>query len=1777
MEGRTASDWPMFAGLIHGSNSHLRNHSSLPSSCLNCREVAVAYLARKPSCIAWSPISRRLLPIAFVCYPSLTSPPRPTIYDSSFGSKAVEFLARSENLHFGHPYCALKYTKRYRIRVDSSSHRRPLFNRILLSPAELLPHSGHMISTLWESFLRDDVESFRRCLANASYTPGSQRPFGVGGSPGFKVGSLGGVTPSSPLSSKGKKLSGTSPGTTTPDRNTGGLRPGKALSRAELNARDHYGRTLLHLVSSSQKPSAIYFATSLLEIPFLDLYAQDWESGWTALHRALYAGNATIAQALMARDISDVTDFSKSGNVGHPSGGLIKIKDREGNSPFEVYSATIASRDIKRITSSTASLDPSEPEHSDIASNAPSLQDDLSEDSYVGRGSLKPRTNLAADEVFTFGSNKNLNLGLGDQDDRQFPVRINLERPEHLLRRFYREFLDRQLDDGTPSSHQDVTRSADLPALIQNRPIKIQAIAMSKLHTAILTDDPESNLFLCGFGPGGRLGTGDELTRFSFVCIETGGLAHKRVISVALGQDHTLAITAHGEVFSWGSNKYGQLGYSLPRTQNRDDVPMQMSPRQIFNPFKKEVILGVAASAIHSVVFSSSGLYTFGKNEGQLGLVDSDARSLEYQITPRRVGASLFSAGIQSVSAIDHATIVLLQNHEVWVFSQYGYSRLSFPLDVSSSFIRNSFMATRYDTSVNRIVQVKSGGDTICARSSSGEVFTVRVNRSENPPTSTSTTNPSKTRNSLSAPVRVWTVKKAHLAVTDVDVGQDGSIIICTASGSAWTKEKRRKAKDGISKDYKFARVPGLSRVVGVCSNAYGAYAVAQRDCDVTREQINVDQSTLWEDFLPLSPFASLVSNVTPLKTDDASDALLDGRSADAMKRVAMSISDVESYFQPLRNEAPEGTVFLLSSLSDARIPVHEFILTGRSSVLRKAFHEFRQTYYFSLPEVLDIEYGSNGQCHVRFNGLDFLTILNVAFFLYTDNVLDVWHQMRTSAANASRYRQVRSEVMRIATYLGLPTLERAARLMIEPTKSLKVDMTHVFNDPTFFESSDVIIELSGETLKAHSQVLCRRCPFFDTLFNGRSGGRWLSSRRADVNDSIRVDLKHIDRPVFEFVLRYIYTDAEEQLFDQVRSKTLDGFIDLVLDVAFVANELMIDRLAQVCQKMLGKFVTTTNVCGLLNSTSPCAVSEFKDAALEYICLNLEDVLAQRYLRDLDENLLNALDTVCHENQMTSFPVSRGRNSEAYVFEKYPELIASIQADRRRMIDSMRLQSRLNCLQSFEEKPRPATDDKVSTSPSVLKAKAAFLKENSDIPRSPILKSRQSTSDLMFQMDDDPMFPPADSVKGKIAIRKGRASEPPLDFPALGTSLGDKQSFNNGSNVLRESLQSPQENVLSESPSAFKAAVLEQEKNGYPTSPSQTPWASSAISTPKKDLKDIMSETSERRVSNLSLGMSAGRENSNNFTPKLSQKERKKLQQQQLQEKFAAQDKAKEAPQNPWKISTPVKSPDKPSTPFGSHGNDGESSQPSKFAQKPSMTLRQTVAGTPPPRSSPSATPAPGQGRSVSGGPQPVMKPSPQGPSAAGPSTSPKGLASAQAPIKSIRHIPRPEPYQTSFHSPSPNSLSLAAILMQQQTEKDELREAATAKHNLQDIQLEQEFQEWWDKESRRVQGIPEPDSTTTSQKDSEGRSGRGGRGRGSSNRKKRGKGPENAAGPSGLTQQMSQTKGQNAQKISDSRPHNLQPETNGNHASAAGGNSRRGGRGGHPRKGKERDRTISS
>ena len=552
-------------------------------------------------------------------------------------------------------------------------------------------------------------------------------------------------------------------------------------------------------------------------------------------------------------------------------------------------------------------------------------------------------------------------------------------------------------------------------------------------------------------------------------------------------------------------------------------------------------------------------------------------------------------------------------------------------------------------------------------------------------------------------------------------------------------------------------------------------------------------------------------------------------------------------------------------------------------------------------------------------------------------------------------------------------------------------------------------------------------------------------------------------------------------------------------------------------------------------------------------------------MEDLDEDLLKELDKVCRENQLACYPVSRGRNSEEYVFEKYPELIALVENDKRRRIDAIALQSRLRQEELYDPRTRPGTNEKVNSSSSLRKAKAAMSRDLPSSRNSPMLKPRQSSGDLMFQMDEEPT-PPAD-LKGKCAPRGMRVGGSTLESqshhasPTLGTSIPEIESPGDRS-FLNYELSSPRDDLLAQSPSEARAIAIHNKRAiASPPDTSSVPWGSTVISKDKKDFKDIMGEASQTRVSNLTLNLSGRRESSGNFTSKISQKERKKIQQQQLQDQLAAQRKAKEAPRNPWQLPPPAT----PSTPGKGDpipGRDGPSqsaSQSAKAAPKPAMTMRQTVAGTPPPRSkhvatqvqSPHSIPSPGN--SI-------------------PSQQNQLNASQQPAIQSFRHFPRPDLHSSGSRPASHSSLSLATILLQQQTEKDEIREAATAKHNLQEIQAEQEFQQWWDQESKRVQGLLGPEEPP--QRDD--KANRGGKASGTAGASRRRRGNKHG-GPDGATQGQkhapSSNSGPSKKNATGLPPARSQGNAAGTHVSggSAINDARRTGHGSHRGRGRGR------
>ena len=96
------------------------------------------------------------------------------------------------------------------------------------------------------------------------------------------------------------------------------------------------------------------------------------------------------------------------------------------------------------------------------------------------------------------------------------------------------------------------------------------------------------------------------------------------ITALALGQDHTLALTKSGEVFSWGLNRFSQLGYvveiSLSST-GRHEEAIQAIPKRVVGLLRREVVIGVAASKNASACWTKETVFTWGTNTGQLGRI----------------------------------------------------------------------------------------------------------------------------------------------------------------------------------------------------------------------------------------------------------------------------------------------------------------------------------------------------------------------------------------------------------------------------------------------------------------------------------------------------------------------------------------------------------------------------------------------------------------------------------------------------------------------------------------------------------------------------------------------------------------------------------------------------------------------------------------------------------------------------------------------------------------------------------------------------------------------------------------------------------------------------------------------------------------------------------------------------------------------------------------------------------------------------------------------------
>ncbi|XP_012579744.1 PREDICTED: probable E3 ubiquitin-protein ligase HERC6 isoform X3 [Condylura cristata] len=212
---------------------------------------------------------------------------------------------------------------------------------------------------------------------------------------------------------------------------------------------------------------------------------------------------------------------------------------------------------------------------------------------------------------------------------------------------------------------QKGVQSRKQPAPIQAfETLCIGFVSCGKEHSLAVCQ--KGRVFAWGAGSEGQLGTG-EYKEISFIPMKVKFLTDIKIIQVSCGHHHSLALSEDGQVFSWGNNKYGQLGLKM-------DLPSQATPQRVRSLLGIPVTQ-VAAGGNHSFALSLSGT-SFGwgwNNAGQLSL--SGNETPDQSPKPVLIGA-LRNLCVTYISCGYEHTAVLTEKRRVFTFGDNSYGQL---------------------------------------------------------------------------------------------------------------------------------------------------------------------------------------------------------------------------------------------------------------------------------------------------------------------------------------------------------------------------------------------------------------------------------------------------------------------------------------------------------------------------------------------------------------------------------------------------------------------------------------------------------------------------------------------------------------------------------------------------------------------------------------------------------------------------------------------------------------------------------------------------------------------------------------------------------------------------------------------------------------------------------------------------------------------------------------------------------------------------------------------
>ena len=224
--------------------------------------------------------------------------------------------------------------------------------------------------------------------------------------------------------------------------------------------------------------------------------------------------------------------------------------------------------------------------------------------------------------------------------------------------------------------------------------VKITAIAAGYHHTVLLDED--CNVWTAGFNSDGQLGRTDSNTStFKQVTAfdDIDDISRVKIKAIAAGGWHTVLLDEDGNVWTAGSNYYGQLG----RDENKGSFISNSTFKQVTDGIG---IIAIAAGGNHTVLLAAnSGVWTAGNNQfGQLG---RDTSPDSYDPTFTKVTDGISGVKIKTIAAGSTHTVLLDEDGNVWTAGLNNYGQLGRDENTNTANANSTF--TQTDVILNTI------------------------------------------------------------------------------------------------------------------------------------------------------------------------------------------------------------------------------------------------------------------------------------------------------------------------------------------------------------------------------------------------------------------------------------------------------------------------------------------------------------------------------------------------------------------------------------------------------------------------------------------------------------------------------------------------------------------------------------------------------------------------------------------------------------------------------------------------------------------------------------------------------------------------------------------------------------------------------------------------------------------------------------------------------------------------------------------------------------------